>query len=308
MHIKSAHPFSKFGLVTTTVGLVASLAGASPAVAATKPTGITTQAAGALTISMSPQMPYDGYVNSHSMTGLDGSIITYIAKKLGLRLSVERIVDFPGALAAAQTCRVDAIVGPVGWTKARAETGLFTDPVYYTPTMLTEQPQLHIDSIATMKGHTIGIPQGYLLIPVLQGLPGVTVKIYPQPEDVYADISAGRLDAAIIDPLSQVYVAKQHPNLRLKNVLLQDPTPAQLKANPGLLDLLPAVNNYLVCRHEPALEQAMSKVIDGMWKDGVMLSFVKQWGGTAAYLKSFPYMTSERVGVDRPKGWTAPTL
>ncbi|WP_159014414.1 ABC transporter substrate-binding protein [Acidisoma sp. S159] len=261
---------------------------------------------GVLAISMQDQMPYAGYKDSTSITGLDGDIVTYIAGKLGLTLSVARS-DWPGALAAAQTCRTDAVVGPVGWTKERAATGLFTDPTYYTPTMFTEQPNLNIDSIETMKNHTIGIPQGYLLIPTLKSLPGITVKIYPQVSSIYEDISTGRLDAGIIDPLAQVYVAKQRPELKLKNVLLKDPSADQLKADPALQELLPAVNTYLLCKKDADLEKKMSAVLDGMWRSGAMLDLVKKWGGDESYLKAFPYMTSMRAGVDRPQGWTSPS-
>jgi len=289
--------------LTAVVGLAILGAGSSSA----SPALVETLHKGTLTISMTDQMPYIGYQSSSKVDGLDGDIITYIAGKLGLELSVRRS-DWPGALAAAQTCRTDAVVGPVGWTKERAKTGLFTDPTYYTPTMLTEQPDLHIDSIETMKGHTIGIPQGYLLIPTLKQLPGVEVKIYPQVSSIYEDISAGRLDAAIIDPLSQVYVAEKRPELKLKNVLLKDPTAAQVKTDPGLQELLPAVNNYLLCKKDTALEQQMSRVLDGMWADGEMLKLVEKWGGDASYLKAFPYMTTMRAGVDRPKNWKSPTL
>jgi polar amino acid transport system substrate-binding protein len=262
---------------------------------------------GTLKISMQDQMPYAGYRGSSSITGLDGDIITEIAAKLNLKLSVQRS-DWSGALAAAQTCRTDAVVGPVGWTLQRAQTGLFTDPTYYTPTMLTEQPNLNIDSIETMKGHSIGIPQGYLLIPTLKKLAGVEVRIYPQVESIYEDISSGRLDAGIIDPLAQVYVSKERPELKLKNVLLKDPTDAQVAANPGLEALLPAVNTYLLCKQDTDLEKQMSLILDQMWQNGEMLRLVEKWGGDSSYLKAFPYMTTMRAGVDRPKNWTSPSL
>ncbi|HUN99024.1 MAG TPA: ABC transporter substrate-binding protein [Bradyrhizobium sp.] len=262
---------------------------------------------GTLKISMQDQMPYAGYRGSSSITGLDGDIITEIAAKLNLKLSVQRS-DWSGALAAAQTCRTDAVVGPVGWTLQRAQTGLFTDPTYYTPTMLTEQPNLNIASIETMKGHSIGIPQGYLLIPTLKKLAGVEVRIYPQVESIYEDISSGRLDAGIIDPLAQVYVAKERPELKLKNVLLKDPTDAQVAANPGLEALLPAVNTYLLCKQDTDLEKQISLILDQMWKNGEMLRLVEKWGGDSSYLKAFPYMTTMRAGVDRPKNWTSPSL
>jgi len=278
------------------------IGGSTLATAAT----VKTLEAGVLKISMQDQMPYVGYKSTSTVTGLDGDIITHVSKSLGLKLSVQRS-DWAGALAAAQTCRTDAVIGPVGWTKEREKTGLFTDPTYYTPTMLSERPDLDIDSIETMKGHSIGIPQGYLLIPTLKKLPGVTVKIYPQVESIYEDISAGRLDAGIIDPLAQVYVAKQRPNLKFKNVLLKDPTDAQIKANPGLQALLPAVNTYLLCKKDGDLEKKMSAVLDTMWKDGTMLKLVKKWGGDASYLKAFPYMSAMRDGIDRPKNWKSPS-
>ena len=261
---------------------------------------------GTLKISMQDQMPYAGYKDATSITGLDGDIITAVAGKLGLKLAVQKS-DWAGALAAAQTCRTDAVVGPVGWTKARAATGVFTDPTYYTPTMLTEQPNLNIDSIETMKGHTIGIPQGYLLIPTLKKMPGIEVKIYPQVESIYEDISSGRLDAGIIDPLAQVYVAQKRPELKLKNVLLKDPTPEQVKAEPGLQDLLPAVNTYLLCKKDEELAKQISAALNQMWSSGEMLALVKKWGGDESYLKAFPYMSEMRTGVDRPADWKSPS-
>ena len=286
-----------FLIAVTLAGGVATAIAAEP---------VQTLEPGTLKISMQDQMPYIGYKDATSVTGLDGDIITSIADKLGLKLAIQKS-DWAGSLAAAQTCRTDVAVGPVGWTKARAATGIFTDPTYYSPTMLTEQPNLDINSIETMKGHTIGIPQGYLLIPTLKKLPGVDIKIYPQLDGIYEDISAGRLDAGIIDPLAQVYVAQKRPELKLKNVLLKDPTRDQVEAEPGLQDLLPAVNNYLLCKRDAELVKQMSNVLDQMWSNGEMLTLVKKWGGDESYLKAFPYMTAMRAGVDRPADWKSPS-
>ncbi len=267
---------------------------------------IKTVADGTLTISISSSMPNTGFIDSTHVDGLDGDIATHIANTLGLKLSVMSS-DWPGALAAAQTCRSDAVVGPVGWTTARAETGLFTDPTYYTPALMIQGENSSIDSIETMTGKKIGIPQGYLLIPTLKKIPGVEVQVYPQVSSIYDDLAAGRIDGGIIDTLVQIYVAKTRPELKLKNMPIKAPTEAQLKENPGLQDLLPAVNTYLVCKNEPELEKAMTKVLNDMRQNGKMLELLQKWGGDESYMKAFPFMTSMRVGVDRPEGWTSPS-
>lgn len=261
---------------------------------------------GTLTISIQSQMPNTGFIDSSHIDGLDGDIVTHMADKLGLKLSVMNS-DWTGALAAAQTCRSDVVVGPVGWTKERAATGVFTDPTYYTPALMLQRPDENIDSIETMAGHSIGIPQGYLLIPTLKKIPGVDVHIYPQVASIYDDISAGRLDGGIINTLSQIYVAKTRPELKLKNLAIKAPTDDQLKENPGLQDLLPAVNTFLVCKKEPELAKAMTDILHEMWDNGDMLALLKKWGGDESYLKAFPFMTTMRVGVDRPEGWTSPS-
>lgn len=261
---------------------------------------------GTLTISISSSMPNTGFIDSTHVDGIDGDIATYIAEKLGLKLSVISS-DWPGALAAAQTCRSDAVVGPVGWTTARAQTGLFTDPTYYTPALMIQGEGASIDSIETMKGKKIGIPQGYLLIPTLKKIAGVEVQVYPQVSSIYDDLAAGRIDGGIIDTLVQIYVAKQRPELKLKNMAIKAPTDEQLKDNPGLQDLLPAVNTFLVCKSEPELEKAMTKVLNDMRQNGKMLELLQKWGGDETYMKAFPFMTTMRVGVDRPEGWTSPS-
>jgi ABC-type amino acid transport substrate-binding protein len=267
---------------------------------------IKTVTEGTLTISISSSMPNTGFVDSSHIDGLDGDIITNIANTLGLKLSVTSS-DWTGALAAAQTCRSDAVVGPVGWTTARAKTGLFTDPTYYTPALMIQREGSAIDSIETMAGKKIGIPQGYLLVPTLKKIPNVEVQVYPQVSSIYDDLAAGRIDGGIIDTLVQIYVAKTRPELKLTNMPIKPPTDAQLKDNPGLQDLLPAVNTYLVCKKEPELEKAMTKVLNDMRDNGKMLELLKKWGGDETYMKAFPFMTTMRVGVDRPEGWTSPS-
>ena len=125
-----------------------------------------------------------------------------------------------------------------------------------------------------------------------------------------ADLKAGRLDAASIDPLVVAYAQKTDPDLKDFGVsVIDQPTEEQLKANPKLS----AFNQYQVVwycsKKATALCGKLSEQIDQMYTDGSSKDILTKWGVDAQkFLQGTDLMAKQRAGIDRPTGWVAPSV
>ena len=253
-------------------------------------------------------MPYTGTTTPGVVQGLDGQIITAVANKLGLKTEYQ-VMDFTGMLAAIQTHRADTAYGGMAWTAKRAQVGLFTDAYYYSPqTLTTVQGKPTFTTIASLKGKTIGTMSGTVQAPAIQAA-GAHLVVQPTVAGLLDQLTSGRIQAAVIDPLLAAYTAKQRPDLKLVNTTLQPPTPAQIKAAPDLGGFLPYSVAAYVPKSEPKLEAAMSAAIDQMYMNGELSALLTKWGvDPKIWLTPYAGAAAERRGVDRPADWTPPSL
>ncbi|MEU1165011.1 transporter substrate-binding domain-containing protein [Streptomyces sp. NPDC005921] len=69
---------------------------------------------GVIKVAVEPYAPYTT-VKGGKIVGLDGDILAYAAKKLGLEIKPQ-VTDFAGMLAGVQSRRVDITIGGVAWS------------------------------------------------------------------------------------------------------------------------------------------------------------------------------------------------
>jgi ABC-type amino acid transport substrate-binding protein len=271
-------------------------------------TALDTLTPGVLLEALEPYMPYTGETKPGVVDGLDGQIITAAANKLGLKVKYV-VTDFPGMLASVQSHRVDIAYGGTAWTAKRAQVGLFTDAYYYSPqTLTTLKGKPVFLTLASIKGKTIGTMTGTVQGPAIQAA-GAHLVVQPTVAGLLAQLTEGRIDAAVIDPLLAAYTAKQRPDLKLVNTTMQAPTAAQVKAASDLAGFLPYSVAAYIPKQEPKLEAALSAQIDQMYKDGELSALMAKWGvDPKVWLTPYATAASERAGVDRPAGWTPPGL
>jgi ABC-type amino acid transport substrate-binding protein len=281
---------------------------ASSPAAASSTAALDTLQPGVLLQALEPYMPYTGVDKPGVVQGLDGEIITAVANKLALKVEY-KVTDFTGMLASVQTHRVDVTYGGTAWTAKRAQVGLFTDAYYYSPqTLTTVEGKPIFQTLADIKGKTIGTMSGTVQAPAIQAA-GAKLVVQPTVAGLLDQLTSGRIDAAVIDPLLAGYTAKQRPELKLVNTTLQPPTAEQLKAAPDLAGFLPYSVAAYIPKEEPKLEAAMSAAIDQMYKDGELAAMLSKWGvDPKVWLTPYATAASERIGVDRPTGWTPPSL
>ena len=260
---------------------------------------------GVAVVSIEPYMPYVGAQNG-KLTGLDGDIMTALAQRLHLKVQIFQS-DFPGQLAAVQSHRVDVAIGSIGWTKERAKVGLFTDPTYYAPTVVSERKGQNITRLDQMAGKTVCTITGYLYIPALQDIPGATLRTYPTSANMYEDISNGRCDVGFSDALLNIYMALHSPHFHLTFKYLTPPTARDVAAHPLYSRFEKAELCFYIPPQEPQFERALTAGIRAFYKSGLEARLLKKWGADpVSWLQPPPLVAKDRIGVDRPTGWTPP--
>jgi ABC-type amino acid transport substrate-binding protein len=262
---------------------------------------------GVLKVAVEPYAPYTTVKNG-KIVGLDGDIVNYAAKKLGLRVEPE-VTDFAGMLAGVQSRRVDITVGGVAWSADRQKQGLFTDPPYYSPPAMAVRSGKSYSTVDDLKGLDLGTVEGYVWVKSIQSVPGAKLHAYPDASGVFDDLGAGRIDVGFLDPLLIIAAQKERPELKIRTEYLTPPTAAQVKATPAYSYFRPYQTGFYLPKQAVKLEKAVSAEIDAMYANGEMAKLITKWGGDPAqFLTPASDMAAARRGVDRPAGWNPPSV
>jgi polar amino acid transport system substrate-binding protein len=271
-------------------GLAASVASADPP---------KTVEPGKLNIAMNGDMPMT-QLKDGVLSGTDGSLMTMIAKQLGLQPVVHQM-DWAAEIESTKQGKVDIMHGAMGWKTDRTKIMILTEPIYYFGTLLAQKEEHNWHSFADMKGHSVGTVTGFTLVPELKKVDGIgEVKLYDTSDGVMQDLVAGRLDMAILDPPLVQYAIKQHPEWKLHQVPL-DPEADKYPIMSTKYNVIFGVN-----KNEPELAAAINVAILQMWKDCTNVKSMAEYGlGEKAWF--VPPEKNPRIGVDRPEGYKAPT-
>ncbi len=262
---------------------------------------------GTITVAIEPYMPYTAEQNG-KLIGLDSEIFNYIAQQLHQKINVQ-VTNFAGMLSGVQTRRVDVAIGGIAWSKSRAAVGLFTDPPYYSPVALAEKNGENITTIAGLQGKSVGTVTGYIFVDAIRQIPGATMHAYQDAPSAFTDLADGRVNALVIDTLLVIYQAKQGAGQGLTSDYLTPPSAADVKAHPGYSAFEPYMTGFYIPKQEPALRDAMDRVIRQMYANGEMTKLLTKWGAKPdLFLKPSPDMAQQRQAVDRPASWTPPSM
>src|SRR5205814_8444956 len=184
-----------------TVLLAGACGGKSPAVpaAGSVAAGLDTIEKGVVKVAVEPYMPYTDVKNG-KLVGLDAEILQEAATNLGLKVEFN-VTDFKGMLGGVQSHRDDITIGGVGWSKDRADKGLFTDPVYYSPPAMAVVGDKQYRTVDDLKGKQVGTVTGYVWEKSIKAIDGVDAKVYQDAATFFSDLGSGRIDVGFIDPL-----------------------------------------------------------------------------------------------------------
>jgi ABC-type amino acid transport substrate-binding protein len=262
---------------------------------------------GVIKVAVQPYAPYTS-VQGGRIVGLDGDILAYVAKKLGLTIKPQ-VTDFAGMLAGVQSRRVDITVGGVAWSADRQKQGLFTDPPYYSPPAMAVRSGKTYKTVDDLKGLALGTVEGYVWVKSIQSVPGAERHAYPDATGVFDDLGAGRIDVGFLDPLIIIAAQKQRPELKIRTEYLTPPTAAEVRAKPAYAYFQPYQTGFYLPKKATKLERAISAQIDAMYTGGEMAKLVQKYGGDPRqFLVPAADVATARRGVDRPQDWTPPTI
>jgi len=255
---------------------------------------------GKLNIAMNGDMPMT-QLKDGVLSGTDGELMVYIAKKLGLTPVVHQM-DWAAEIESTKQGKVDVMHGAMGWIEPRTKIMNLTDPIYYFGTLLAQKTKNNFHTFADMKGHSVATVTGFTLVPELKSVEGIgEVKLYDTSDGVLQDLVAGRIDMAILDPPLVQWAIKQHPEWDIKQLPLEP-----------MADKYPIMSTkynviFGVNKQEPELAAAMTKIIrEDIWGNCINVKTMSQYGmGDKSWF--IPPVKDPRVGVDRPAEYKAPT-
>ncbi|MBV1937292.1 transporter substrate-binding domain-containing protein [Streptomyces sp. BV286] len=262
---------------------------------------------GVIKVAVQPYAPYTS-VQGDRIVGLDGDILAYAAKRLGLEVKPQ-VTDFAGMLAGVQSRRVDITIGGVAWSADRQKQGLFTDPPYYSPPAMAVRSGRTYRTVGDLKGLQLGTVEGYVWVKSIQAVPGAELHAYPDANGVFDDLGAGRVDVGFLDPLIIIAAQKERPDLKIDTQYMTPPSAAQVKAKPAYAYFQPYQTGFYLPKKATKLEKAISAQIDAMYENGEMEKLVKKYGGDPEqFLEPAADVATARRGVDRPQDWTPPSI
>jgi polar amino acid transport system substrate-binding protein len=207
--------------------------------------------------------------------GVDGDILTAIAKRTCLDLDV-KIQPAAGVIPSVQSGRADLAAG--GWyiSPERAKIIAQTAPDYADPPVLVSKDGAA--DIAAFDGKKIGTTEGYLWVDDLKKLAGDKAKLYQSPDAVFADVRNGRLDVGLMAVNEASYRLAQTPDSGLKMAVMT-PTDAIAASQ------RPSVTNFPHTKDNAEMTKALNAEIAHLRDSGALEKILVKYGidGQAAY-------------------------
>ncbi len=185
-------------------------------------------------------------------------------------------MPFASLIPSVQSGRIDLMGDAMYIRPARALVMDFTDIVFYNPESL-DVPKgnpLNLHSLADLCGHSAGTYEGTTYIDLLKKAAAacpagkvLAVKQYPTIQNVFADLAAGRLDAAVVDSTLSAYALKQNPSLSFE--LVGNYVPEDKKET-GCA--------FAVTKNDTAFVSEFNKQYAAMLADGTAAKLFTKWG------------------------------
>lgn len=255
---------------------------------------------GKLHVAFNADMPMTGWENNE-LIGTDGSLLTLIAKRLGLEI-VPHQMEWSAEIESVKSGKVDIMLGAMGWTKERSQVLNLSDPIYYFGIYLVQKKGTNYASVADMAGRTVGTVNGFAQAQELKTVPDTKeVKLYDTTDAALRDVLAGRVDMVILDPPLVGFALKQHPEWDLHQVpMTADPQKYPMMA--GYFSIIMGMN-----KENTELLNAVNTEIAKLWAECANVDQLSKFGLVQASWFE-PPKDNYRAGVDRPADWAPPQL
>lgn len=273
----------KSALAGTALALLGGLAlgSALPAHAQAADLLDTVRAKHVLTIGTSNDAPLS-YIESKTKAAagvLPDILVEFLKReKIDAKLEVTAM-PFASLIPAVQSGRIELMGDAMYVRPARAQIMDFTDGVFFNPESLDVAPgnpkKLH--KLTDLCGAAAGTYEGTVYVDMLKKVAAacpagkkLDVHLYPTIQNAFADLSTGRIDAAVVDSTLSAYAIKENPALKFE--LVADYVPE---------DKADTICSFGVLKGtSPKFVAAFNKQYAAMKADGTAAKLFAKWGLT----------------------------
>ncbi|RMR94436.1 transporter substrate-binding domain-containing protein [Pseudomonas syringae] len=215
--------------------------------------------------------PFESKAADGSLVGFDIDLGNAICKELKVTCKwVES--DFDGMIPGLKARKFDGVISSMTVTPAREKVIDFSNELFSGPTSLVFKKGAGFTADpASLKGKTVGYEQGTIQEAYAKAVldkSGVTTKAYANQDQVYADLTPGRLDASIQDML------------QAELGFLKSPAGADYEVSKPIdSELLPAKTAIGIAQGNKELKALLDKGIKAMHDDGTYAEIQKKHFG-----------------------------
>lgn len=216
-------------------------------------------------------------------TGFTADVLREFLTRQGLPPKVQALaMPFSSLIPSLTSNRIDMIGDSIFFREERAKIIDFTRTVIYNPEVLDVQKgnPKNLHKISDLCGKSAGSYLGTTYLDQLKeasakcpsGSP-IDVKEYPTIDKVFADLSAGRIDGAVVDASLSAYALLQNPALGFE--LVSDYVPADIESTAG---------RFAVRKGDTAFVKAFDDIYTKMLADGTVDNLLTKAGLTPVSL------------------------
>jgi len=227
--------------------------------------------AGKLVIGLEDSYPPMEFRNAkNELMGFDIELGDEVAKKLGVKAEYVN-TDFNGIILALNASKFDMILSGMSITDKRKEAIDFSEPyVMGGQVIAIKKGNAAITKAEDLKGKVVACQLGSIGDNVASAMKELKdVKKYDKITEAFQELSAGRVDAVIMDAQVGGYYTTQKPGEYevLNKVISEEPMGMGFK------------------KSDKELKAAVDKAIDELKKDGTLSKLSVKWFGFDAYKK-----------------------
>ncbi|EGH22247.1 amino acid ABC transporter periplasmic amino acid-binding protein [Pseudomonas amygdali pv. mori str. 301020] len=215
--------------------------------------------------------PFESKAADGTLVGFDIDLGNAICKELKVTCKwVES--DFDGMIPGLKARKFDGVISSMTVTPAREKVIDFSNELFSGPTSLVYKKGAGFTADpASLKGKTVGYEQGTIQEAYAKAVldkAGVSTKAYANQDQVYADLTSGRLDASIQDML------------QAELGFLKSPAGADYEVSKPIdSELLPAKPAIGIAKGNKELKALLDKGIKAMHDDGTYAEIQKKHFG-----------------------------
>ena len=211
--------------------------------------------------------PFEYKTESGAFEGFEVDIATEVAKRLGMTVEISDL-GFQALFAATSSKRIDVAVSSITITAERLGSQSFTQPYYDADMGIAALKTSTVAGSADLKDKIVGVLSGSTgekWAKDNQAAAGFAdIKGYNSQQEVFLDLTAGRIDAVVSDVPGMEYLF-----LKMKGFAVKE----RIKTGEQY--------GLMLGKDHPLLDK-LNTALTEMKKDGTMASIHKKWFGSDA--------------------------